>query len=214
MKVCSLCRKRPAKRACPALGHDICAVCCATKRLAEIRCTEDCRYLESAQKHPAAVVKKQIDHDVSRLMATVGRLSEQQLQLFFLLQSMVLSYKPEGLLRLVDSDVALAAGALAHALETASKGLIFEEATGSVVAEGLRRAMKPVIEEVTKGGGTRAEREVAIVLRAMERGAKHEGGHIADEEMAYLDLVGRVFQQSRPAGVRANEAEKPLIVMP
>ena len=214
MKVCSLCRKRPAKRGCPALGHDICAVCCATKRLAEIRCTEDCRYLESAQKHPAAVVRKQIDHDVSRLMATVGRLSEQQLQLFFLLQSMVLSYKPEGLLRLVDSDVALAAGALAHALETASKGLIFEEATGSVVAEGLRRAMKPVIEEVTKGGGTRAEREVAIVLRAMERGAKHEGGHIGDDEMAYLDLVGRVFQQGRPAGGRASEAEKPLIVMP
>ena len=160
------------------------------------------------------MVKKQIDQDVSRLMATVGRLSEQQLQVFFLLQSMVLSYKPEGLVRLIDSDVALAAGALAQTLETASKGLIFEEATTSAVAEGLRRAMKPVIDEVTKGGGTRAEREVAIVLRAMERGAKHEGGLIADDEMAYLDLVGRVFQQVRPAGGRASEPEKPLIVMP
>ena len=214
MKLCSLCGKRPPKRACPALGHEICAVCCATKRLVDIHCTEDCRYLESAQKHPAAVVKKQIDHDVARLMATVGRLSEQQLQLFFLLQSMVLSYKPEGLLRLVDSDVALSAGALAQALETASKGLIFEEAAGSVVAEGLRRAMKAVIDEVIKAGGTRAEREVATVLRAMERGAKHEGGHIADDEMAYLDLVGRVFQPARPAGGRASDAVKPLIVMP
>ena len=210
MRVCALCRKRPAKRGCPALGHDICTVCCATKRLVEIQCPEDCRYLEAAERHPAAVVKKQIDHDVSRLMATVGRLSEQQLQLFFLLQSMVLSHDP-GLARLVDSDVALAAGALANALETASKGVIFEEATSSPVAEGLRRAMKPVVEEITKGGGSRAEREVAIVLRAIERGAKHVGGHIPDGEKAYLDLVGRVFQQ-RPQGGRSPD--KPLIVMP
>ena len=196
MKVCPLCQKRPAKRGCPALGHDICTICCATKRLVEIRCTEDCRHLEAAQRHPAAVVKKQIDHDLSRLMATVGRLSEQQLQLFFLMQSMVLSYQPEGLAPLVDSDVALAVGALANTLETAGKGVIFEEAVPSPVAEGLRRTMKAAIEEVTKGGGSRAEREVAIVLRAMERGAKHEGGHIPDGHKAYLEMVARVFQQT------------------
>jgi hypothetical protein len=208
--VCQLCRKRPAKRACPALGHDICTVCCATKRLVDIQCTEDCRYLEAGQRHPAAVVKRQIDRDVTLLMASVGRLSEQQLQLFFLLQSMVLSYKPDGLARLVDNDVALAVGALAGSIETASKGVIFEEATTSVVAEGLRRAIKPVLEEITKNSGTRAEREVAIVLRAMERGAKHEGGHIPDGETSYLDLVSRVFQQrSQP-----RPPEKPLIVMP
>ena len=131
--VCPLCQKRPARRACPALRQEICAVCCATKRLVEIHCTEDCRYLSAGQRHPAAVVKRQIDRDVTLLMATVGRLSEQQLQLFFLLQSMVLSYKPEGLGRITDTDVALATGALASSLETASKGLIFEEATASVV---------------------------------------------------------------------------------
>jgi hypothetical protein len=190
--------------------HDICTVCCATKRLVEITCTEDCRYLEAAHRHPAAVIKRQIDADVTVLMASIGRLSEQQLQLFFLLQSMVLSYKPEGLGRLTDPDVALAAGALASSLETASKGLIFEESSGSVVAEGLRRALKPVIDEVTKNSGSRAEREVAIVLRGLERGANHAGGHIPDGETSYLELVRRVFQQ-RP---KAAEPPKPLIVMP
>ena len=120
---------------------------------------------------------------------------------------MVLSYKPEGLGRLTDSDVALATGALASSLETAGKGVIFEEATPSVVAEGLRRALKPVIEEITKNGGSRGEREVAIVLRGMERGARHDGGHIPEGETSYLEMVGRVFQQ-RP------EPAKPLIVMP
>ena len=208
---CPICRKRPTKRACPARGEEICAVCCATKRLVVIACPQDCRYLESAQRYPAAVVRKQIDADVTVLMSTVGRLTEQQLQLFFLLQSMVLSYKPDGLAPMADLDVALATGALAKSLETASKGVIFEETTGSVVAEGLRRALKPVIEEVTKGGGTRAEREVAIVLRGMERGARHEGHIIPAGDTSYLDLVARVFQQ-RPGG--QAEPAKPLIVLP
>jgi hypothetical protein len=176
----------------------------------EIACPDDCRYLESADRHPAAVVKKQIEADVSVLMSTIGPLSEQQLQLFFLLQSMVLSYQPEGLARLTDSDVALAAGALARSLESASKGVIFEEGTASMVAEGLRRALKPVIDEVTKGGGTRAEREVAIVLRAIERGAYHQGNFIPAGDISYLELVGRVFRQ-RP---QKSETSKPLIVMP
>lgn len=208
---CPLCQKRPTKRACPAKGAEICAVCCATKRLVEISCPSDCRYLETSQRHPAAVVKRQIDHDLSRLMATVGRLTEQQLQLFFVLQSLVLSYKPEGLVRVTDSDVALATGALATSLESASKGVIFEDSTSSVPAEGLRKSMKPVIEEVTKGGGSRAEREVAIILRAIERGARHDGGFIPDGETSYLELVGRVFQQ-RPQP--PTPPDKPLIVTP
>jgi hypothetical protein len=214
---CRLCNKRPVKRACPALDQQICAICCATKRLVEITCVDDCRYLESAHRHPAAVVKKQIDADVTVLMGTIGRLSEQQLQLFFLLQSMVLSFKPEGLARLTDGDVALATAALASSLETASKGLIFEESTGSMVAEGLRRALKPAIDEVAKGGGSRAEREVALVLRGMERGARHEGNLIPPGETTYLELVGRVFQQRPGApqgGIGGTTPAKPLIVLP
>jgi hypothetical protein len=212
---CPLCQKRPNKRFCPAKRQEICTVCCATKRLVEIACPEDCRYLESAQRHPAAVVKRQIDHDLSLLMTTVGRLSEQQLQLFFLLQTLVLSHKPEGLGRITDADVALATGALAGSLETASKGVIFDESLTSVPAEGLRRALKPAIEEITKAGGARAEREVAVVLRSLERGASHEGGHIPDGETAYLELVGRVFQE-RPLQPRPliRERDKPLIILP
>jgi hypothetical protein len=208
---CPLCQKRPNKRFCPAKGQEICTVCCATKRLVEIDCPEDCRFLESAQRHPAAVVRRQIDHDLSLLMSTLGRLSEAQLQLFFLLQSLVLSYKPEGLGRITDADVAVATGALASSLESASKGVIFDESLASTPAEGLRRALKPAIEEITKGGGARAEREVAMVLRGVERGAKHEGGHIPEGESAYLELVGRVFQD-RPK--QPKPASKPLIVLP
>lgn len=196
---CPLCQKRPTKRSCPALGQEICATCCATKRLVEISCPDTCRYLESAHKHPAAVVKRQIDKDVTALMMSMGRLSEQQLQLFFLLQSIILAFKPGGLVRLIDSDVAQAAGALAGSLETASRGLIFEEATSSIVAEQLRKELRQVVDEITKSGGSRAEREVAMVLRGIERGAQHQAGLLEnDGPTGYLELVGRVLQQAAP----------------
>jgi hypothetical protein len=190
-------------------------VCCATKRLVEIQCTEDCRYLDAAHKHPAAVVRRQIDQDLAILMASIGPLSEQQLQLFFVMQSMILSFRPDGFVRLTDSDIALATSALASSLEAAGKGLIFEESSNSVPAESLRRALKPVVEEMTKGGGARAEREVAVVLRTMERGASHEGGLTTVGDTSYLELVGRVFQQraQQPTAV-ARRAANPLIVMP
>lgn len=195
---CPLCQKRPTRRDCPALQREICPTCCATKRLVEISCPDSCRYLDAGLKHPAAVVKRQIDKDVAVLMGTMGRLSEQQLQLFFLLQSMVLAFKPEGFARILDSDVAQAAGALANSLETARRGLIFEEATSSLLAEGLRKHIRPVVDEITKSGGSRAEREVALVLRSIERGARHEGGLVEDVPTGYLDLVGRVLQQGSP----------------
>lgn len=42
---CVKCGKQKGKRACPALGGDICSVCCGTHRLKEISCPADCQYL-------------------------------------------------------------------------------------------------------------------------------------------------------------------------
>ena len=143
-------------------------------------------------------------------MATLGRVNEQQLQLFFLFQGQILAYKPEGFARLVDTDVALATGALATALETSSRGVIYDEPTASLVAEGLRRELKRTIDEVTKGGGSQAERQVAEVLRGIERGAKHGRPEADDSSSSYLELVGRILrQQTQPTKPAA-----PLIIAP
>src|SRR4029079_6022625 len=50
--ICPLCGVRRARRGCPALGKQICAVCCGTKRLVEIQCPSDCAYLATAREHP------------------------------------------------------------------------------------------------------------------------------------------------------------------
>src|SRR6266566_7931645 len=110
---CPLCGRQKARRACPALNQTICSVCCGTKPLTEIQCPDDCVYLTSAREHPAAVVKRQQEHDVAILLPTIQGLTERQYQLFFLFQSLISRHTPEGFTRLVDDDVADAAAAVA-----------------------------------------------------------------------------------------------------
>src|SRR5438477_263219 len=86
---CPLCRSRKEKRFCPALNQTICPVCCGTKRLTEIQCPDTCRYLTSAREHPAAIVKRQQEHDVATLLPTLHGLTERQSQLLFHFQSLI-----------------------------------------------------------------------------------------------------------------------------
>jgi hypothetical protein len=210
MSTCPLCQRRSSKRACPARLHDICAVCCATKRLVEIHCPEDCRYLDNARHHPAAVVKRQQDHDLSMLLSTMGRLSEVQLQLFFLLSSVLVRHTPDGFSALADADVADAAGSLASTLETASRGVIYEHAPASAVGAGLRRELKALLDEVGRGGGSRFERDAAEVLRGIERGARHDAPGIGGDPAAYLTIVTRVMREA--PGAAPSRTPSPIIV--
>src|SRR5919108_5444483 len=172
--VCPLCRQRKVKRACPAVGADICSVCCGTKRIVEIACPATCVYLEHAHRHPAAVVKRQQEADLIVLMTALGRVSEPQLHLFFLLQSTILRFKPDAFSEVSDADVADATAALAASLETAGRGVLYEHQTNTAAAGALRRELKTVLEDVGRGGGSRFERDAAEVLRGIERGARHE----------------------------------------
>jgi hypothetical protein len=191
---CPLCLRRPAKRACPALVQTICPTCCATKRLVEIRCPSDCPYLEGAQRHPAAVVRKQQELDLTVLIGSMGRrLSEGQLQLFFLLGSVIVRYRPDGLVTLADADVAEAAAAMAGTLEAASRGLIAELAAPSPVSEGLRRQLDGMLAELGKGGGARYAEGAAEVLRGIERGASHAAPGLGTGATDYLTLLQRVL---------------------
>jgi len=124
---CPLCQSRAARRHCPALAREICAVCCGTKRRVEIRCPETCAYLGNAAAHPPAVVRRQQERDVALLLPALERLSEAQRQLFFLTLTLVDRFRGEGLDAAVDADVADAAEALAGTYETAARGLIYDQ---------------------------------------------------------------------------------------
>src|SRR5262245_29445872 len=111
--ICSLCGVRKTRRACPALGHDICAKCCGTKRLTEIACPSDCPHLAAAREHPAAAVVRQRQLDVGVLLPFVSDFTAEQSEIFVHLGSYVARYKGSGLETLLDEDLAGAATALA-----------------------------------------------------------------------------------------------------
>jgi hypothetical protein len=197
---CPLCRTRKAKRTCPGVGQEICAVCCGTKRIVEIACPPTCIYLTTAQRHPAAAVKRQQEQDLAVLLTALGRLSEAQLQIFFVMHTFISRFKPDGL-PLADADVAEAAGALATSFETASRGVLYEQQSPSPAAEALRRELKSFLAKLASdsgAGGSRFEREVAVVLRGIERGAKHEATGIGTGPVDYLTLVARILHERPP----------------
>jgi hypothetical protein len=203
---CPLCRTRKARRGCPGVGQEICAVCCGTKRLVEIACPPTCVYLTTAQRHPAAAVKRQQERDLAVLLTALGRLSEAQLQIFFVIHTFISRYKPEGF-ALTDVDVAQAVGALATSFETAARGVLFEEPSTSPAAESLRRELKTFLEAMAAesgAAGARFEREVAVVLRGIERGARHEAPGIGDGPLDYLTLVARLLQERPPGAAPAG----------
>ena len=193
---CPLCGTRKERRACPALHQTICAVCCGTKRLTEIQCPDDCVYLTSAREHPAAVVKRQQEHDVALLLPTIEKMTERQYQLFFLFQNLIARHTPEGFARLVDDDVADAAAAVASTLETAARGVIYEHAAQSAPAQRLAVELKTMLVDMNKQGATVHDREAAIVLRAIERGAR-ETRKVEPGDAAYLALMARLLQRPR-----------------
>ncbi len=201
---CPLCRIRKAKRTCPGVGQRICTVCCGTKRLVEIACPPTCIYLTTAQRHPAAMVKRQQEQDVSVLLGALGRLSEPQLQLFFVIQAFISRFAPEGR-QVTDDDVAQAAGALATSAEAATRGVLYEGQANSPAGEALRRELKAYVAQLAgDGGGSKFEREISIVLRAIERGASHAASEIGEGPVGYLSLVARILHERPPNAMQAG----------
>jgi hypothetical protein len=208
--LCPLCNQRKAKRACPALSKQICAVCCGTKRLVEINCPADCGYLSTARTHPPAVVQRQHEMDRAMMLPLLQGLSERQARLFLMLAALASRHQPETLQRLVDDDIAQAAGSLASTLETAGRGIVYEHQPSSVVASRLMAELKSMVDEVVKNAGSALERDAAIALRRIEHAAKMmsvyaaQSGDLAAQATSQLQqLFARVL--APPPGTEKEE---------
>lgn len=152
------------------------------------------------------MVRRRQERDVGALLPTVRHLTERQQQLFFLFHSVIARHTPEGFARLVDDDVADAAGAAAATLETASRGVIYEHPAQSLSAQRLATELRGMLDEMRKQRATVYDGEAAITLRAIEKGAR-EVRRDADNESptAYLDLMRRLLDL-KPSGRQPADA--------
>lgn len=200
--VCPLCGVRKARRGCPAVGQQICAVCCGTKRLVQIQCPSDCAWLAGAREHPPAVAVRQQQRDLGLLVNFMRDFSERQSHLFFLVNTFVVGYQPAELQAVIDDDIAEAADALAATYETAVRGVIYEHRPASLPADRLATALKPVLAEAGKNLGTAFERDAGVVLRRVAEAVRDVRAQAArepgDSRRAYLDLLGRVMRKPDP----------------
>jgi hypothetical protein len=194
--VCPLCGTRRARRGCPALGHQICAVCCGTKRLVQIPCPNDCSWLVSAREHPPARVVRQQQRDVGVLLQSMRDFNQRQSQLFLLVTTFLVRYEPPELQPLVDDDVSEGMAALASTFETASRGVIYEHRPASLPAERLIAGLKPLLVEAGRGAGSAFEREAAAVLRGIAGAAHDIRAHDPQHRRAFLELLARVVSKT------------------
>ena len=218
---CPVCRERKPKRACPALGQTICTVCCATKRLIEIKCPADCIYLTSARSHPSAVVQRRQERDLGFLLPLVSDLTETQYRLVVLLQSIIVKHAEGAIPPVHDGDIAEAAATLAATLETAGKGIIYEHQAVAVPAQRLSTELRRAVTELldrNPSQQSRVERDTAAALRRIERGAREAERALAgDETPVYLKLLHRTFvptPESVGGETTADAPAKNLIIQP
>jgi hypothetical protein len=209
--ICPLCGKRKGRRLCPALNQRICAECCGTKRLVEIKCPADCAYLASAREHPPAAKVREQQRELSTLVRAMRDLNDRQANLFFLVLNFVARYEPPDLHALRDEDIADAAGALGATFETAVRGVIYEHRPASLVADRLVAGLKPLLAEAGQKGGTAFQRDAAVVLRRVEAAAREPqpGGNIR----AFVELANRVAKASEESPP-AEAKESPRIIVP
>jgi len=214
--VCPLCGRRKARRYCPALGKQICAICCGTKRGVEIACPPDCVYLASAREHPPATVVRRQQHDLASVVHWMRDLNDAQARLFLVLATFLARYAPGELQMPIDADVVDACGALAATLETAARGVIYEHRPATLAGERLVSVLKPLLDEAAQGRRTAVfERDAAVVLRRVEEAAREAAAAEPSDRRSFLDLLGRIAQ--KPEGEAAADpppAEPSRLILP
>ena len=193
MKKCSLCNSRRGRRACPALGHSICPICCGLKRVVEINCPSDCSYLRSSQSHPPALVQRQREQDLGFLIPLLEGMTERQQQLTLSIQSFLRTDRPETPI-MFDDDVVQAARAVAETYETASRGIIYEHNAGLASAELLASELRTLVKDHKDKGLRLTDAETAVVMRRIETGAREARSVCPGEKKAYLELLKRVLK--------------------
>ena len=219
---CPLCDTRTARRACPALGRDICPVCCGTKREVGIRCPDSCAYLSASRAHPPATVRRQQDQDLAVLTPGLAGLSESRQQLLLFSLTLINRFKGDSLDAANDGDVVSAAGALASTYETAARGVIYEHRADSAPARRIAEGIRDLFDQLGRGRPSGFAADAAAVLRRIEERARAVQQLAASNPRAFLELAGRVGRRlgapeagTRPAdGQGAAPAAGSRIILP
>lgn len=164
-------------------------------------------------------MKRQRERDGAALMPVLHGLSEPQYHLFLSLLPVAAAQRGADLVQLTDDDIADGAAALAATYETASRGVIYEHRPATLPAQRFASAVTERLAEPLENAPASVERDLAIVLRRLERAAREVRKTFPETKAgntAFLDLVDRVIRpehaaEEAPATIRPDE---PRLIVP
>lgn len=170
--LCKICSKRRAKRHCPGISGEICAVCCGTERENTIDCPHSCEHLREARLHeqPRELDPAALPNNDIRLTEDFVR--ENEHVVMWLAMALVRAIEKE---RAVDSDAREALAAIIRTYRTRESGLIYETRPQNPYAAAIQDALRQSIEELHKrvaeerGMQTLRDRDVLGALVFLER---------------------------------------------
>ena len=171
--ICKLCRQRRAKRACPAVHGEICAICCGEQREVTLACPFECEFLREAHKHekPVEIPVEMISNsDVEVTEEFIHSCEELLLfSVFTLVQATLRT--PHA----VDTDVLEALAALVQTRRTAQSGLLYESRPDNTVALAIQQKFNASLREFENsqkeqaGFSTQVERDLFKLLVFLHR---------------------------------------------
>jgi len=212
MSACPLCRERKGKRRCPARDALICSPCCGAKRLVEIDCPSDCRFLTGAHAPGWNGAERGYQRDLRRLAPHVRDLSEARQQLSFLAVVGIAGIRAARR-DLTDAVLREAVVALRRTVETRTHGVLFEHAAGDARAQGIVHELQAGVEAKGERGQPVApdDADLLAALRALEAALAATLEERAGAT-AFLDTATRLAARfgARPAAA----ASAPRIVLP
>lgn len=202
---CHLCESRPPRRSCPALGRDICAVCCGEQREQTIDCPLECPHLREARRH-----ERPPEPDPKTLPQADIEITERWLaenEMLVLLAGRLLLGAALETGGAVDSDVREALDALACTYRTATSGLIYESRPSNMIAAAIadrfRREMEAFREQVAKETGVHSIRDQqvlgALVFWQRMEWQRNNGRR---KGRAFLDSLLSLLPPAPPSGNR------------
>jgi hypothetical protein len=183
--LCKICGKRRAKRLCPAVSGDICAICCGTEREVSLSCPLDCEYLRIGHRHekPVPIAENQLAYPEIQVREDLIR--DQEELLLFCAYSLI-----QGALHTrgaVDADVIAALEALIQTRRTLESGLVYETKPENSLAAAVQRSFTASLDDYEK---IRAERESLSPVRNSD----------LLKILVFLLRIGQQNQNGRPRG--------------
>jgi hypothetical protein len=189
--LCKLCGKRRARRRCPAVHGDICAICCGTEREVSLSCPLECEFLQEAHRREKPVFVDEKDLSDPDVPLSEEFLREHEELLLFCMVSLV-----HAALRTdsaTDADALEALEALIKTYRTAESGLLYETRPVNTIAASVQRTLAESLADYQK---IRAEREslhfrnaeiLAVLVFLRRMGQQNQNGR--PRGRMYLDLL-------------------------